>query len=55
MVDLDATTVEIAAVMARMRSPVVAVVDETRRVVGAVTVSRLFEQFLDLPPGGPAR
>jgi CBS domain-containing protein len=50
VVDLDATTVEIAAVMAQMRSPVVAVVDENERVVGAVTVSRLFEQmFPDLP------
>jgi CBS-domain-containing membrane protein len=50
VVDLDATTVEIAAVMAQMRSPVVAVVDEHERVVGAVTVSRLFEQmFPDLP------
>lgn len=52
VVELDATTVEIAAVMAQMRSPVVAVVDEDGRVVGAVTVSRLFEQmFPDLPTG----
>jgi CBS domain-containing protein len=38
----DATILEVAALMARMRSPLVAVV-EGERVVGAVTVSRLFE------------
>jgi hypothetical protein len=41
----DATAVEIAAVMARMRSPVVAVVRDPHHkggeIVGAVTVSRL--------------
>ena len=51
VVELDATTVEIAAVMARLHSPVVGVLDEGR-VVGAVTVSRLFEHlFPDLPTG----
>ena len=49
VVELDATTVEIAAVMAQMHSPVVGVLDQGR-VVGAVTVSRLFEHlFPDLP------
>ncbi len=49
VVDADATTVEIAAVMAQLHSPVVGVV-ENGRVVGAVTVSRLFEHlFPDLP------
>jgi CBS domain-containing protein len=49
VVDTDATTVEIAAVMARLHSPVVGVLDGGR-VVGAVTVSRLFEHlFPDLP------
>ena len=43
IVDDDATAVEIAAVMARMRSPVVAVVrgGPKGEFVGAVTVSRL--------------
>ena len=54
VVDLDATTVEIAAVMARLHSPVVGVLDQGR-VVGAVTVSRLFEHlFPDLPTSAPA-
>ncbi len=49
VVDVDATTVEIAALMAQLHSPVVAVVDQDR-VIGAVTVSRLFEHlFPDLP------
>jgi CBS domain-containing protein len=49
VVDRDATTMEIAAVMAQLHSPVVAVVDQGR-VIGAVTVSRLFEHlFPELP------
>jgi CBS domain-containing protein len=52
-VDEDATLVEVAAVMAQMRSPVVAVLDEHGRVHGAITVSRLFEHlFPDLPSAG---
>ncbi len=43
VVDPDATTLEVAAVMARMHSPVVAVLDESGQVLGAITVSRLFE------------
>lgn len=49
VVDADATTVEVAALMAQLHSPVVAVVEDGR-VLGAITVSRLFEHlFPDLP------
>src|SRR4051812_46517766 len=47
VVDGDATALEIAAVMARMHSPVVAVVADGR-VTGAVTVSALLDYLL--PP-----
>jgi len=47
VVDADATSLEVAAVMARMHSPLVAVVDGDR-VVGAITVSRLLDYLL--PP-----
>lgn len=43
IVDHDATTLEVAAVMVQMHSPIVAVLDEADRLLGAVTVSRLFE------------
>jgi len=49
VVDQDATILEVAAVMARMRSPLVAVV-EGGRVIGAVTVSRLFEALFPQQP-----
>ncbi len=45
VVDGDATALEMAAVMARMRSPLVAVV-ENHVVIGAVTVSRLLDYLL---------
>jgi CBS domain-containing protein len=45
VVDADATAVEIAAVMARWRSPVVAVVDQ-RELLGAITVSRLLDLLI---------
>lgn len=45
VVDADATTIEVAAVMARMHSPLVAVVDR-RRVLGAITVSELLTRLL---------
>ena len=45
VVESDATSIEIAAVMARQRSPIVAVVDGVR-FVGAVTVSALLEHLL---------
>ena len=47
MVDGDATALEVAALMARMQSPFVAVVVDDR-VVGAITVSRLLDYLL--PP-----
>lgn len=49
VVDPDATTMEVAAVMARMHSPIVAVVDDGR-VLGAITVSRLFEVLFPMDP-----
>jgi CBS domain-containing protein len=44
-VDADAAVLEVAAVMARVRSPIVAVVDQGR-LVGAVAFSRLLERLL---------
>ena len=49
VVDADATTIEVAAVMARMHSPVVAVVD-AGRVLGAITVSDLLTRLLPSEP-----
>ena len=45
VVDHDATTIEVAAVMARMHSPVVVVVDGDA-VLGAITVRRLLDHLL---------
>lgn len=45
VVDADATSLEVAAVMARMHSPLVAVTDGAR-VIGAITVSALLEHLL---------
>jgi CBS domain-containing protein len=45
VVDGDATVLEIAAVMARMRSPVVAVMEEDR-MVGAITLDNLLDRML---------
>ena len=50
VVDPDATSLEVAAVMARMHSPVVVVVDDEGQVLGAVTVSRLFEVLFPAEP-----
>jgi CBS domain-containing protein len=52
VVDDDATALEVAAVMARMHSPLVAVVDERdgSQVIGAITVSRLLEYLLPQQP-----
>lgn len=50
VVDGDATALEVAAVMAQMHSPLVAVVVDDR-VVGAITVSRLLDYLL--PPTAP--
>lgn len=49
VVDPDATTLEVAALMAQMHSPVVAVVDRNR-VLGAITLSRLLQYLLPDPP-----
>ena len=45
VVDEDATALEVAAVMARMHSPLVAVVAD-RKLVGAITVSQLLNYLL---------
>lgn len=50
VVDPNATSMEVAAVMARMHSPIVAVVDDDGQVLGAVTVSRLFEVLFRVSP-----
>ncbi len=52
VVDRDATPLEVAAVMARMHSPLVAVVDgdDHGEVIGAITVSRLLEHLLPARP-----
>lgn len=46
VVDDDATALEIAALMARSRSPLVAVVDDDGALLGAVTLEALLEQVL---------
>lgn len=53
VVDVDATAVEVAAVMARMHSPLVAVVDEhgTGHIIGAITASRLLDHLLPTSSG----
>jgi CBS domain-containing protein len=45
IVDHDATMIEIAAVMARVHSPLVAVVDDGE-MLGAITVRRLLDHLL---------
>ena len=45
----DATSIEIAAVMAGQRSPIVAVVDGSR-FIGAITVSALLEHLVGAEP-----
>ncbi|MCF6468677.1 CBS domain-containing protein [Nonomuraea sp. MG754425] len=40
-VPLHSTLLEVAALMARLRSPIVAVVDRERRLTGAITLERL--------------
>ena len=46
VVDHDATTIEVAAVMARTHTPLVAVVDDDGRLVGGVTVRQLLDRLL---------
>ncbi|MFI5907920.1 CBS domain-containing protein [Dactylosporangium sp. NPDC051541] len=43
----DATVLEIAAVMARTRTPLVAVVDGDRRLLGAITLDTLLDRMLE--------
>ena len=52
IVDHDATTIEVAAVMARMHSPIVAVVDGDK-LLGAITVGRLLDHLLPNSPATP--
>jgi CBS domain-containing protein len=49
VVEGDANSMEVAALMARLRSPVVGVLEE-RRYVGAITVSRLLTHLLPDKP-----
>ena len=46
VVDDDANPVEIAALMARSRSPLVAVVNDDHVLIGAVTLNGLLERVL---------
>jgi CBS domain-containing protein len=46
VVDADATSLEVAAVMARMHSPLVAVVDADGVALGAITVGDLLTHLL---------
>lgn len=47
-VDPDTTVVEVAALMARLRCPVVAVVEQ-QRLTGVVTTTRLLDVILSQP------
>lgn len=50
-IGLDATMLELAAVMARLRSPLLAAVDDSGAVVGGITLSRVLEVLVrDDPP-----
>ena len=46
VVDPDASVLEIAALMARTRTPLVAVVDETEGMTGAITLDALLDRVL---------
>jgi CBS domain-containing protein len=46
VVDPDATVLEIAALMARARSPLVAVVDREQGLLGAVTLDALLDRLV---------
>ena len=52
IVDHDATTIEVAAVMARTHCPSVAVVDGDD-LLGAITVGRLLDHLLPSSPAKP--
>ncbi|MET8147875.1 CBS domain-containing protein [Actinoplanes sp. NPDC049668] len=49
-VHADATLLEVAAVMARQRSPLVAVVDATGELLGAITLDRLITSLAVFGP-----
>ena len=49
-VPLDATVLEVAALMARLRSPLVAVVDSSGALVGAITLARLLSALAATAP-----
>jgi CBS domain-containing protein len=46
VVDEDATVLEVAALMARARSPVIPVLDSAGRMTGAITLQRLLDRVL---------
>ena len=46
MVDEDATLLEIAALMARSRTPLVAVVNREESMLGAITLDALLDRVL---------
>lgn len=47
VVDLEATVLEIAALMARTRTPLVAVVDDSGALVGAITLDALLDRLVE--------
>ncbi|GAA4188768.1 CBS domain-containing protein [Microbispora amethystogenes] len=50
-VPLDATLLEVAALMTRLRSPIVAVVERDGALAGAITLERLLTSLALVPPG----
>lgn len=46
VVDRDATVIECAAVMARLHSPLLVVVDDDQALVGVITASRLLDRLI---------
>jgi CBS domain-containing protein len=51
-VPLDANLLEVAALMARLRSPIVAVVDDDGALFGTITLERLLASLAVEGPGG---
>jgi CBS domain-containing protein len=47
VVDPDATVLEVAAVMARARSPLVAVAEKNQPLLGAITLDAMLDRMLD--------
>lgn len=46
MADPDATVLDVAAVMARSRSPLVAVAERNRPLIGAITLDSMLDRLL---------